>query len=374
MNTKNVLVATLVLAALVGTGWYVITKPANTGVLTIGLVAPLSGDAAAYGEPIRDAVAIAVDEINAHGGVSGREVKMIYEDGKCNGKDAVTAAQKLVSVDRVRLIIGGACSGETLAIAPITEAAKVILFSSYASSPDITHAGDFVFRNHVSDVYAGEAMAQTMIRTYKKAAIVSETTNYAEGIRDAFLKSYSRVGGTVVASESFISDTKDFRSIFSKVRTANPEAIFLNAQSGAAAARMAKQARELGLAQQFYVAYVAGPEFLSAGQAVEGTMVVDDPGFNSKNSKAVAFAADYRARYGKDPNYPFAAGASYDIVYLIRDAVRNVGENTEKIRDYFYDLPNFDGVAGSYHFDGNGDVEGLGLGLKKIQNGKLIEL
>src|SRR3989344_5643530 len=126
------------------------------GSYKIGVMAPLTGDGAAYGLPIQKAIKIAIDEVNAKGGVNGVKLEPIYEDSKCNPKDGNAAAQKLVNVDKVKVIIGGACSGETLGAAPITGASKVVLLSPSATSPDITtKGGDYTFRVAPSDAYAG---------------------------------------------------------------------------------------------------------------------------------------------------------------------------------------------------------------------------
>src|SRR3989338_295532 len=126
------------------------------GTYKIGVMLPLTGDGAAYGLPIQKSIKIALDEVNAKGGVNGRMLEPVYEDSKCNPKDGNAAAQKLVNVDKVKVIIGGVCSGETMGAAPITEANKVILISPSATSPDITDkGGDFVFRLSPSDAFAG---------------------------------------------------------------------------------------------------------------------------------------------------------------------------------------------------------------------------
>ena len=125
------------------------------GSYKIGVMFPLTGDAAIYGMPAQMSAKIAVEEINSKGGVNGRKLELIYEDSKCNPKDGNAAAQKLVNIDKVKVIIGGYCSGETLGAAPITESNEVILISPSSSSPDITKAGDFVFRLAPSDAFAG---------------------------------------------------------------------------------------------------------------------------------------------------------------------------------------------------------------------------
>ena len=122
-----------------------ITGNVTKETIRIGAIGPFTGDAAVYGQSEKNAIELAVQEINLDGGINGKKLEVIYEDGKCNGMDAATAAQKLINVDKVDIILGGVCSGETLAIAPLAEANEVLVFSSFSSSPDVTNAGDFIF-------------------------------------------------------------------------------------------------------------------------------------------------------------------------------------------------------------------------------------
>src|SRR3989344_5679165 len=176
-------------------------KPAQAqGTYKIGVMYPLTGDGASYGLPIQRTTRIAVDEINAQGGVNGRKLEVIYEDSKCNPKDGNAAAQKLVNLDKVKVIIGGVCSGETLGAAPITEAAKVVLISPSATNPDITNAGDFVFRLAPSDAFAGVVASDYAFNGMdaRNAAVISESTDYAQGLRKVFKEEFVKLGGKIV--------------------------------------------------------------------------------------------------------------------------------------------------------------------------------
>ncbi len=134
-------------------------------VIRIGFVGPLTGEVATVGENAKIAVQVAADEINAKGGVKGKKIEVIYEDGKCNAKDATSAGTKLISVDKVVAIIGGLCSGETLAIAPLAEKAKIPLISYASTNPKITEAGDYIFRFVASDSFQGVYAADYIVKT-----------------------------------------------------------------------------------------------------------------------------------------------------------------------------------------------------------------
>ena len=198
------IVGVIVVVAVVAVGYFVSkgpSEPVSTEPIKIGF-----GDAATYGVDEKNATALAVEEINNAGGIKGRSLEVIYEDGKCSGKDAATAAQKLINIDGVKIILGGACSGETLSIAPIAEQNKIIIFSAFSSSPDITKAGDYIFRNSPSDLDVAKGYAQFIVSRggYKNIAIISENTDYAGGVKKVFNEEIARLGGKIVADEVFI--------------------------------------------------------------------------------------------------------------------------------------------------------------------------
>src|SRR3989338_6431973 len=114
----------------------------GSGPIKIGFIGPLTGDIAGIGADMLNGVQVAVDEVNADGGINGRQIELIAEDGRCNGADAASAAQKLVNVDNVFAIVGAGCSSETLAAAPIVNDGKVVMISPVSSSPEVSAAGD----------------------------------------------------------------------------------------------------------------------------------------------------------------------------------------------------------------------------------------
>lgn len=351
------IVAVALIAGFVG------KKPGTTGEIKIGFFGPLSGDTAPYGEPSLRGLTIAVDELNAKGGIDGKKISIVAEDSKCNGKDAVSAVTKLLDVDHVDYLIGGSCSGEVLAVTSLVNARDVLLFSPFASSPQITGTG--IFRVVPSDAITGPFMAGELIKNYKTMVIVSEKTDYALGLRDQLATAYESAGGNVVSSESFDTGTTDFRSLLQKVKQQNAEVIFLNPQSGASGARLAKQAREMGIKTQFAAFFITGADFTSE-PAAEGTILFDVPGL-AKSDAATKFESDYESKYGK-PSYPFAAGSAYDILHILKMAIEKSGANNQKIRDYLYTMKPYTGLVGTFSFDRNGDTKGLGYTLLKVSN------
>lgn len=342
--------------------------------LTIGFIGPLTGDAVSYGEPISNAIRLAADTINQSGGVAGKMIEIVYEDGRCTNEDALNAAQKLVNIDQVQMIVGGICSGEALAMLPITEAAGVVVVSPSASSPDLTGIGQYFFRNSPSDNEGGRKLAEVVVKDHKKVALISEETDYAQGFARVFKEHVLLGEGEIVADENFTPETADFRSVLTKIKAAEPEAIFVNPQTEIAGGTIVKQARELGITAPLFGSNVtAGAAAIEiAGEHMEGLVFVNAPGLSPANPKAVAFLAAYRAQYG-EPGIEFYTGSAYDAVHILAQAVEMTGSvEGVAVRDHLRTMGNFEGVVGSYRFRPDGDPDGIGFIVKRIEEGQSV--
>ena len=366
----------VVIAILVIWGGHsLITKnsiPKETGPIKIGFIGPLSGDAAAYGEPIKNGIELAVNEINGKGGVDGRQIQMIYEDGKCSGKDSASAAQKLVNIDKVKYIIGGVCSGEAFGFSPITIEAKVFTIMPGASAPKLSGVSPYLMRNNPNDNLVGVALADFIAKSHKSVFTISEQTDFAQGIESVFLAQVQKNKLTNSGTQSYDSKTTDFRSLLLKVKDANPDVVFINAQTGANVLRIAQQARQIGIKSQFVgTAFGPDPAVQAGGSAVEGMVFADAPGLASEGAGKDLFTK-YKATYGKDPAFAFYVGAAYDGVYLISKAVSSVGDDSNSVQKYMHSISNYRGTIGTYSFDNNGDIVGIIPIFEKIVSGKLV--
>jgi len=381
MNKTTKTIVWLIVAIIVIAGiWYGVSrKPAEKEVIKVGVIAPLSGQAASYGEYVIKSLKLSIEDFNRQS--EGFDFEAIYEDGMCDPKEAVTAINKLISVDNVNYVIGGFCSGETLAIAPIAEENKIILLSPGSGSPDITDAGDYVFRNFVSDDFTAKALAKIAIeQDDKKIALITENTDYPQTLKKSFIESYTSKEGEILLDETFTEDSLDFRTIITKAKNQNAENILIVVQSYKNASQLLKQMKELDYSPKIYTTEsVISDEalnFYDVGykDILEGT-IFSHPKFDENLPKASALLAKYKERYGttEGPVPPLYLATYYDSSFLLGEAIKNAGNDPTKVKEYFYTIQGWDGAVGDFSFDKNGDAV-MDVEVKTISNGKIIFL
>ena len=328
----------------------------------IGAMDSVSGIGESYGTVIVQAKQMAVDDINATGGINGRPLKLIIEDSKCNGQDAITAYQKLTDVDGVKIILGTTCSGAMLGAAPLAEEEGVILFSASATSPDLEDAGDYIFRTAINDANLGVDAGNTMwVDGVRKLATINENTDYAEGLQRVSVERFKELGGTVVAEERFSPDTIDFRSQLTKLIADNPDGLLLVAQREFAGGTIVKQARELGYDGPIYSDVVpTGTTALEiSGDFSTGLKgLVPNPDLGTDQGRN--FLSAFRLRFGY-VTLPWFIGSAYDDVQIAAACLAQTGDDQDAdgFRDCLYDITWSGAIGDNYSFDEKGEVVGL---------------
>jgi len=326
-------------------------------VIKLGYIGSITGPLSKYGS--YEAVTLAVDNINKAGGINGKQIKLIAEDGKGDSKEAVNAVNKLITMDGVKVILGGHCAAESLAIAPIVEQNKVIMLASITTTPKLTPMGDYVFRTSPVSLIQSDIVADSLYNKLhkRKLAIVYEQTDYAMPIAEKLKANFTQYGGEVVLFEQYAPGVIDFRTLLAKVKDDNADALFLSAQSPASVLNFMKQVKELGLNIQ-----------LSGNDASVNQSTIDEipnlyenyilaaPNFDLNNSKTSDFIKQYTAKYNtKDLPYGIWTAESYDAVYIIKKCVEEYGETPDQIKQCLYNIKDFQGTAGSISIDANGD-------------------
>lgn len=341
-------------------------------VVKIGVVLPLTGDAAAYGTPLLQSIELAVKEANAAGGVSGKPIEIITEDGRCAGPEASNAIQKLVQVDRVPVVIGEACSTPTLVMAPIVNEAKVVLISPSATSPDITtQGGEYVFRTSPSDAFQGRVAAEYAYESLgsRKAAVVAESTDYAQGLSRVFIQRFGELGGAVAIDVTYNPGETSFASHVTRVLVEKPDIVYLVPQTPAAGVNFLKQYRnQSGRAQIIGSEVLAGRDIVRENASVMERLLVTEPAVNTSNPATKAFLNAFTTAY-QEPAFPAFQAGAYDTVFLIRDAIAAVGYDGEKIRAWMAGVTNRSGALGTFGFDGNGDVTIATYAILRVERG-----
>ncbi len=342
----------------------------GTGPIKIGFIGPLTGDTAGIGENVRAAVEVARDEINAAGGVKGRQIEVVFEDGQCDPKAAVNAGNKLISVDKVVAIVGGLCSSETLAVAPIAEQAKVPLVSYASTNPKITDAGDYIFRFTPSDLFQGKFAAEYLLKTMKKekVGILYCLSDWCTGIKDVFKQSFVDAGGKVVAEEGYQQEAKDLRSQITKIKAAKPDVIYFLGYSEASIVGL-KQLQELGVKVPIFGgdAWDDAKIAEGAGKAANGAMF----SVTAAKEYAKSFVDAMKAK-NADKELNNYSGRGYDILKVFADIMGRVGVDSIKIKDELYKVKDYQGIADTYTLDAKGDLATANFSVKKFQDGKVL--
>lgn len=347
-------------------------EPSDDDTVKIGGILPLTGDGAAYGEPMQKVAQIALDEINAAGGVNGKKLEIIWEDGKCNGNDASVAANKLINVDKVKAIYGGFCSSETLAVAPIAEAAKVVVLSPASSSPDITNAGEYIFRNYPSDATQGKVLAEgAKDNGFKKVGVLAEQNDYTLGIQKVFESKFKELGGEVVVA-TYLPDDSDFRTSLLKLKSDGVDALLVDPQTPAKADLIFKQLEEMDWQVKLMGNdVVAGYQDLISkySKLVEG-MIVAEFTYDKENPAFKKLSDKFKEVAGKDLPYGTYATTCYDAVYILKEALAAVGNDADAIKGHLEGINDREGLGGTLNFDENGDPK-AGHSLEVVKDGKV---
>ncbi len=341
----------LIFAAAAGLG--LLARAAEP--IKLGEIEPMTGKEAAFGQSAHRGIEMAVEEINAAGGVLGRPLALVLEDNQSKPGDTATVAKKLVSRDRVAAALSGGTSSGCLEAAPIFQAARVPFVATTATSPEVTEKRDYMFRTCFIDPFQGAVLARFALHTLKArriAVITSVSTAYSVGLAKVFRERYTALGGEIVAEQKYTEGDKDFRAQLTAIRAANPDAIFSTGfyTEGALACL---QARELGFSGPIFGGDGwEAPELIAiGGKAVEGCYYSSHYASDSSQPEVREFVRKYRERYhGETPES--MAPLAYDAVYIVAQAITRAG-TTEgpKLRAALAATRDFPGVTGRTTID-----------------------
>ncbi len=326
---KLIPLAVITIAALIAAG-------CNSGgnVIKVGTIQPISGQIAAYGTQTKNAIELAFAEINAKGGVLGKQLKLIAEDDEANPEKTTNAFKKLSSQDKVPVIIGALTSKCSLAITDLAQAKKIVMISPSSTNDRVTDAGDFIFRACYKDSFQGVVVAQFAAETLnaKTAAILFDNTNdYSKGLTASFTEKFEAIGGKIVASESYVTGDTDFNAQITKIKGFKPDVLFIP-DYYSTVSLIAKTVRSQGMKIPMLGADGWDEIVNNAGDEVLNCFYSNHYSTDSEDAEVQAFISAYKAKYGETPNALAALG--YDSAYMIADAIAAAGKTDSKsIRD-----------------------------------------
>lgn len=322
---------------------------ASANDIPVGMYAALTGAEAAFGQATLQGVKLAAEEINASGGVLGRKIRLIVEDDTGRAEEAASVVTKLITRDDVVGVIGENSSNQSLAAAPICQAAKVPMISPSSTNPKVTKVGDYIFRVCFTDPYQGKALATFVRNTLKStpAAVLKDNKNdYSVGLAEFFSKEFIRQGGRIVVEQSYSGGDTDFRPQLTTIKAAKPQVLFIPGFY-TDVGQIAIQARDLGIT----VPMVGGDGWDSptvitiGGKAVDGCYFSDHYFVGEPRPAVQRFVAEIRKRYGRNPEANAALG--YDALYIFTNAVKKAGTLDRKsIRDNIAATRDYQGVSG----------------------------
>jgi branched-chain amino acid transport system substrate-binding protein len=341
----GLIVLVIVMASFVG---------AATEPIKIGGNYEVTGGVATFGTACVNSTKLYFDAINKKGGILGRQLELVVADNKSDAGEAASAAQKLISQDKVVALVGPVTSKNCLSAGPIAQDAKIVMITPTGTNPAVTQIGNFIFRACFIDDFQGTVMANFALKTLKvktAAIFVDNANDYSKGLAHFFKESFVKGGGKIVSEEAFMAGDKDYRTQLTKIKMKNPAFLYVPAyyqEDGL----VAQQARELGI----NVPMGGGdgwdsPDLIkiAGAQALNKVYFSNHYSADSKDPLSMAYVKDYTAAYSMKPDALAALG--YDAAITVVQAIKKAkSTDSQKIRDAMATL-KFKGVSGTITFD-----------------------
>jgi len=346
---------------------------AGGDTIKVGEFASLTGKDATFGISSHEGTLMAIEEINAAGGVLGKKLELLTEDTQCKAGESATVVNKLISRDDVIAILGEVASSRSLEAAPICQQNKVPMISPASTNPDVTKTGDYIFRVCFIDPFQGTVMANFVSQTLKlkRVAVFTDVkSDYSKGLAKFFKERFTTNGGEIVTELDYNGGDKDFKAQLTAIKAAHPEGVFVPGYY-TECALISVQAKELGLNVPLFGGdgWESSKLFEIGGDAVNGNYLSThySPAVGSEQSKR--FVANYAKRWaGKTPDALAACG--YDSALVLADALKRAGTTDgTKLRDAIATTKNFPAVTGTITINENRDATKSAV-ILQIKDGK----
>lgn len=352
-----VLIAVMAVTLFAGCGG----KAANENEIKIGINYELSGGVASYGQSSVEGIEMAIEEINAAGGIDGKKIVTVKYDTKSEPAEATTLATKLMTQDKVIAVLGPATSGSFKATIPVAIKNKIPVASGSATADDVTADAngvkEYAFRICFSDSYQGEVMAtyaKENLSKSKAVIIMDSSSDYAKGLAASFRSTFTAAGGTIVAEEAYLDGDTDFNAVITSLKNKDFDVIFIPGYYEEVGL-IIKQARAQGID-----APILGADGFDSPELINlaGAEALNDVYFSNhyssldKDPAVIKFIEDFKTKYGKEPDAFNALG--YDLARFVVDGISRAEKlNGESVKKALETTENFVGVTGSFSIDEN---------------------
>jgi len=369
MNTKIFFNTMLIIAIMMAS-----CTSASKKQIEIGSIQQLTGQMSKYGKTLQSALLAETDLMNAERQQNNLPlINLTFEDDKLDPKTGVSALKQLIQTKKIQICFGAQSSSVTLAMAPVANQNKVVLISSASGSPEISQAGEYVFRTCPSDVYEAAICAEYYNTHYgdKSLAIVHTNNDYGVGLKDAFLRKIANAEKVNVFA--FQQGQSDFRTILSRIKQQKTEVVYLIGYEEMIA--VFKQAAELGLTCRWLGNnQMNDPDMVRKFEkSANGTVF---PGHQYDLEKIKTDRPDFYAKYLQySGNVDLDVFAAYgvDALIAVNKALLNGAKTGEEIKNELYKMKDIQGFTGVFCFDENGDPVKT-IDLYKIENGEIVRL
>jgi len=321
--------------------------------IPVGEFASISGGSASFGQSSHKGMVLAINEINAAGGVLGKKINLITEDDQSLAGQPATIVRKLISQDKVVALLGEIASSKSLEAAPICQQDKIPMISPGSTNPKVTEIGDYIFRICFIDPFQGTVMAKfARSKGWKKVAVLTDVKqDYSVGLAEFFVKNFTANGGEIVKDQKYSSGDKDFRAQLTSIKASQPDAIFVPGYYGEVAL-IAKQSHLLGIKAPLMGGdgWVGDSLLKVAGNSLDGCFFSNHYSEEDTAPVVQEFVKKFKAAYGVVPDAMAALG--YDSAMVLADAIKRAGStDSQKLRDAIAATKDYKAVTGSITLD-----------------------
>ncbi|HVH25598.1 MAG TPA: ABC transporter substrate-binding protein [Vicinamibacterales bacterium] len=332
LTVAYVLLTTIACERRPGTGG----PESTTGDILVGMYGSLTGDGASFGQSSREGTELAVDEVNAAGGLlGGRRIRLLVEDDQSRPEEASNAVTKLVTQDKVVAVLGEVASRRSLAAAPISQKYQIPMISPSSTNERVTEVGDYIFRVCFIDPFQGEVLAKFAFNDLKarRVAILKDIQqDYSVGLTDSISKHFAALGGDVMEPVSYSTGDADFKAVLTQVRSQKPDVLFATGYYPEAAI-IVRQARELGMKMPILGGDGwVGDALRNGREALNNTFISNHYSGDNPDPVVQNFVKAYRSTFKREPDA--IAALAYDSVKVLADALTRAGSTDgPRLRD-----------------------------------------